>query len=82
MSIINYHCFKIYLSNNSFIKTSFNIFAVNYANGSHIDLSGNGLTVLDQGVFEPILQLLAAGGFDPTITFIDVSSSEFLSFEN
>jgi hypothetical protein len=45
-------------------------------------LSGNGLTVLDQGVFEPILQLLAAGGFDPTITFIDVSSSEFLSFEN
>jgi len=55
-------------------------FAVNYADGSRINLSGNKLTSLEQGVFQPIIQSFAAGGFDPTKTFINASSSEFYPF--
>jgi len=51
---------------------------VNYANGSVINLSNNGLTSLDQVVFEPILQFFSASDFDPTVTYIDASSSELV----
>ena len=58
------------------IKKSIHFIAVNYVNGSFIDVSGNSLTSLDQSVFEPILQSFVTGTFDPTVTFIDASSSE------
>ena len=53
-------------------------FAVNYANGSTINLSSNKLTALDQDVFQPIIQSFAAGSFNPTATFVNASLSEIL----
>ena len=51
-------------------------FLGNYSNGSTIKLGSNKLTAFDQSVFQPILQSFAAGGFDPTTTFVNASSSE------
>ena len=44
---------------------------------SIIKLGHNQLKTLDQGVYEPILNLFSGGNYDPTTAFIDVDSSEF-----
>ena len=54
-------------------------FLGNYSNGSTIKLGSNNLTAFDQSVFHPILQFFAAGGFDPTATFVDASSSKIFT---
>ena len=72
------HEFNISQLGNRLNNLTFTFNLVNYASGSTIILSSNSLTSLDQGVFEPILRTFSEGIFDPTITYIDASSSEFL----